>query len=340
MQDLPQPGLPALLSPTSAPSNLKVGVLLWPQGATWKQLLDAARRADRAGLDSVWTWDHLRPLVGPTDAPIFEGWTTVAALAASTDRCGVGLMVGAALLRHAELVVKSAITVDHISGGRCVLGLGAGSVATEHDQSGAPIEIGTRDRIAHLERTAARVQELLGRGNLRESPRAENYRDRPQVPVLVAPGPVPGGMGVPILIGGSGRRFTIPVAARYADIWSPGAPTVAIDYVTHRAALLDEACRSIGRDPAEIERTLGPTIVIRDGPDDARDVIEAALRANGVAAWGDESSTWLGSPIEIAERWKAYAAVGFRHLITELLPPFDEETIERIVEVRELVGNA
>ena len=117
-------------------SRVKVGVLLWPQTASWSAICDTAVRADRVGLDSLWTWDHLMAIVGPWEQPILEGWTTLAAWAVRTERATLGLMVGANTFRNPGLTAKLATTLDHVSGGRAVLGIGGAWFEREHDAFG------------------------------------------------------------------------------------------------------------------------------------------------------------------------------------------------------------
>ena len=121
--------------------DLKLGILLWSQATEWPPFLEAARRVDQLGYDHLWTWDHLHPIFGATDQPIFEGWTTLGAWAAATERVRLGLMVGANTFRNPALVAKMATTLDHISGGRAILGIGGAWFEEEHEDFG--IEFGS-----------------------------------------------------------------------------------------------------------------------------------------------------------------------------------------------------
>src|SRR5512137_3024766 len=116
--------------------HLKLGILLWSQATEWPPLLDAAKRIDRLGYDHLWTWDHLYAIWGEPDQPIFEGWTTLAAWAAVTERVRLGLMVGANTFRNPGLVAKTATTLDHISGGRAICGIGGAWFEYEHAAHG------------------------------------------------------------------------------------------------------------------------------------------------------------------------------------------------------------
>ena len=104
---------------------VRLGALCWNQYADWPSLLEAGRRVDRLGYDSLWTWDHVYPIVGRHEGPMFEGWLTITAWAQATERVRIGLMVVANTFRNPALTAKMATTLDHISGGRAILGVGA-----------------------------------------------------------------------------------------------------------------------------------------------------------------------------------------------------------------------
>src|SRR5450759_2704548 len=117
-------------------SEVKIGALCWNQYTDWPSLLEAGIRADRLGYSSLWTWDHLYPIVGSDEGPIFEGWLTLAAWAGVTSKVQLGLMVGANTFREPTVTTKQATTLDHISGGRAVLGIGAAWFKAEHTAYG------------------------------------------------------------------------------------------------------------------------------------------------------------------------------------------------------------
>ena len=117
-------------------TTMRFGAQLWSQQTTWPAFRDATLAAEAAGWDSVWTWDHLMAIFGPWEQPIFEGWSTLSGVAAITSRIRLGLMVGANTFRNPGLTAKLATTLDHISGGRAVLGLGSGWLEAEHTAHG------------------------------------------------------------------------------------------------------------------------------------------------------------------------------------------------------------
>src|SRR4051794_29083689 len=129
-------------------TNVKIGINLWSQATSWADFLAAAKRVDQLGYDSLWTWDHLHAIIGDPQQPIFEGYTTLAAWAMATERVKLGLMVGANTFRNPGLVVKSVTTLDHVSGGRAILGIGGGGVEegnTAH-RNGLWLRLGQRVR--------------------------------------------------------------------------------------------------------------------------------------------------------------------------------------------------
>ena len=141
-----------------APRRVKLGVLAWPQYTDWASLRDAGAAADRVGLDSLWTWDHLYPIVGSPEGPEFEGYMTIAGWASVTEHVTLGLLVGANTFRNPALVVKMVTALDHISGGRAVLGLGGAWFQLEHDAFGFDFGSSTGERLDWLDEAAMIVR--------------------------------------------------------------------------------------------------------------------------------------------------------------------------------------
>ena len=310
---------------------IRIGLDLDPTQSKWSDMRDIVRAADRLGYDSLWTWDHLYGTDDPRQS-IFEGWTTIAGWAAITTRPTIGLLVGANTLRNPALVAKSAVTVDHISDGRCILGLGSGWRPREHEDHGIPFGAGFGERLDWLGESIVLIHGLL-KGKTVSSSVDDHYafRDATHLPL-----PHRGAGRLPILIGGGGERRTIPLVARHADMWHHRG---SVDYLARKLDVLREACATIGRDPSEIELTFDPGIVIRDDPALARSVIEGHQRHHlAEASPIDPDAIWVGPPEAIGERWRPYLELGFRHLICDLPSPYDHETVERMPEVRALVG--
>jgi F420-dependent oxidoreductase-like protein len=310
--------------------TIKIGALLWPQTNTWPALRDAAVRADRAGLDSLWTWDHLMAIVGPWEQPILEGWATLAALAALTERASLGLMVGANTFRNPGLTAKLATTLDHVSGGRAILGIGGAWFEREHDAYGFDETWGSGfgERLDRLDESVMLLRRLL------DGERIGNHEGRfyTMRDALCEPRPVQAHL--PILIGGSGPKKTLRTTARYADAWNSGGTA---EQLAAKDAILRERCAEVGRNHEEIERNVTVWMAIRDDPAEARRVLAGNAAANGDTL-ADDDQVFVGSPEKIADELRPIVEVGFRHILIDAMAPYDAETLERLPQVRELLS--
>src|SRR4051794_3196106 len=157
-------------------NDVKLGVLLWPQYTEWQPLQDAAQRADELGFDSIWTWDHLYPIVGDWRGPIFEGYLTLAGFAAVTKQAKLGLVVGANTFRNPALVVKEATTLDHISNGRAYLGIGGAWFDTEHEGFGIDFGNSPGERLTWFDEAVQLMRDMLD--NESASARGDRYAAR------------------------------------------------------------------------------------------------------------------------------------------------------------------
>ena len=310
---------------------VRIGALLWPQQTAWAQLSEAARMADSLGIDSLWTWDHLHAIVGDPLQPIFEGWTTVAAWAAQTERIEIGLMVGANTFRNPGLTLKSAVTVDHISGGRTWLGLGGAWFEYEHIAHGIDFGTGFGQRLDWFDEAVASLSRLAAGETVTSETdgRYSFYELRHQ------PLPVQGGRRLPVMIGGEGEKKTLLTVARYAQAWNGGG---TVDFLRHKVDVLKSHCEAIGRDPLEIEFTTNRYLVLRDDRAEAERVLSAGLANNGSTHAPDQEVDLLGSEEQVAALWRRYLELGFTHVIVDLPSPIDRETMERLPRLRELVA--
>jgi probable F420-dependent oxidoreductase len=248
--------------------RFKVGVQLHPQATSIGELRAAWQAADALGVDSIFTWDHFYPLYGDPDAAHFEAWALLAAMAVDTQQAQLGLLVGCNSYRNPDLLADMARTVDHLSGGRLYLGIGSGWFERDYDEYG--YEFGTaagrlRDLAEALPRITARLEKLT---------------------------PPPVG-SLPILIGGAGEKVTLRLVAEHGDAWNTFGPP---ESYAHKNAVLDEWCAKVGRDPGEIERTVG-------------------IAAHEI---GDAD---------------AYVEAGASHLIVMTGHPYDLDPVARLLEV-------
>jgi F420-dependent oxidoreductase-like protein len=300
--------MPSLTFPDTPPERL------------FERILGNAQAAEAAGFDLVTVMDHLYqiPPVGPEEQPMLEGYSTLAAIAARTSRVRLATMVTGVTYRNPALVAKMVTSLDVISGGRAVCGLGAAWFEAEHDGYGFDFPpIG--ERLDRLEE-AIQICRLMFTDE-RPTFAGRHYRIER---ALNSPRPIQPG-GPPILIGGSGERRTLRLVAKYGDIanWF-GSP----DELRHKTDVLERHCEEVGRDPAEILRTILLTVALVADPADAEPILDRLTperRAQAV----------VGTPPEVAERLQPYLDLGIRGFVLRnptLMTP------EAIALAGELIG--
>lgn len=299
--------------------GLRLGLLLWSHATDWPAMLAAARQADQLGYAHAWVPDHLLATVGDPYQPILEGWTIAAAWAALLEHARIGVLVSANTFRHPAVVAKMVTTIDHISNGRAILGLGAGWFAREHAVHGIPFGDSAGERLGWLDDAAAIARGLLDGQTV--TVHGDRYRlDQARH----APPPVQSRL--PLMIGGGGERRTLRTVAAYADLWNV---TANPEVVARKNAVLDQHCAALGRDPADITRTVTIKLVIRDTVADARRVWADQLAANGMRR-EDYPDVLLGPPAAIARTLRRYQELGVSAVIVDAPAPYDGETIERL----------
>lgn len=307
-------------------AELKIGAVLWSQATDWPGFLAAAQRADQLGYDSIWTWDHLYAIFGDPDQPIVEGYTALAGLAMGTEHADLGLLVGANTFRNPGVIAKSVVTIDHMSGGRAVLGLGGAWFGLEHTAFGIDFGTGFGQRLDWMDEATAAIRSLLdGKTVSSDGDGRYGFRD-----LRLNPGPAQ--RHLPIMIGGSGEKKTLRTIARYADQWNAfGSP----ETLAHKDAVLRRHCEEVGRNHEEIERTVGAKIVIRDTGTAAKAVLEDLMEHNRtpMSNIADDETFWVGTAGEMTERLLAYRDVGFHTVLVEMPAPYDRETMETLIEV-------
>ena len=312
---------------------MRFGAAFWIQRTTWPELRDACLAAERAGWDSLWMDDHLLTDEGdPADAKL-EGWATISALAAVTQHVRLGMLVGANTFRSPGLTAKLATTVDHLSDGRFVLGLGGGWFEPEHDAFGLDFGSGFGERLDRLEEAAGLIRRLLDGDRITHDGRFFAMHD-----AVCAPRPIQ--ERLPILIGGSGPTKTLRTTARHADLWNGFGPP---DRIAQVSDILRDRCAEVGRPFDEIERTVTIHAVVRDTERAATDAWSETARHHGivgrVAADGTERGLTVGgSPTDIARFIAGYRDSGISEVMVVFRAPFDEATIERVGELREALA--
>jgi alkanesulfonate monooxygenase SsuD/methylene tetrahydromethanopterin reductase-like flavin-dependent oxidoreductase (luciferase family) len=301
---------------------IEFGIYVPQVAFRWEQLRERALAVEALGFHSLWLMDHLYPPAMP-ETPSFEGWTLATAILAQTTRLRVGHLVLSNTLRHPALLAKMATTLDHVSGGRLELGIGSGSYEAEHQESGIPWD-SMRMRSERLGEALEILTSMFARPRTSFDGAHYRVRDLPNLPPPVQQ-PRP-----PIHVGGAGVRRTLPLVARYADVWN--CPTYALgEFQARRDALVD-ACRKVGRDPAGIRLSQEAVLVL------ARD--ESALgeaRALGERrfpgpGWGLREGGYVGTPEQVVERIRANVALGITFFVFFTHDRASRETLELFAE--------
>ena len=313
--------------PASHRHPIRVGAAFWVQRTDWPSLREAVVAAEAGGADDLWIDDHLLTDEGDAADPKFEGWSTLSAVAASTTRPRLGLLVAANTFRNPGLTAKLATTLDHISSGRAILGIGGGWFEEEHRAFGLDFGSGFGERLDRLAESVEIIRRLLDGERFSHEGRFYQLRD-----ALVAPRPIQ--TRLPILVGGSGPQKTLRIVARHADLWSAYGTPASLSVSD---AILRERCAEVGRDEAEIERTVNLNVVVRSTAAEAERAWASYAAAHGPRE--GEGQLLVGGTIdEVAASLVEYARIGFRHPILIFRSPWDLETISALGAIREAMA--
>jgi len=280
---------------TARQSRLRFGVLTYPEHVTYREIVQTWHEIDDAGFDSAFVFDHFIPFTGSSNGPCLEGWTLLSALAAQTKQARVGVLVTGNTYRHPALLAKMAATVDHVSNGRLILGLGAGWYEQEHRMYGFPFPT-AGDRARQLREAVKVLKHLFTREKSTFTGKYYQLKDAPFAPkALQKPHP-------PLLIGGTGPKVLLPLAARQANIWHFYGGSEA-ESMRQTCAAFDAVCQKVGRNPNEVEKatSLSP-------------------------------SQLSGSAKEVVARLRGIADTGIGHLIIELSQPYDRQFLQRFAK--------
>ncbi|OZM74442.1 LLM class F420-dependent oxidoreductase [Amycolatopsis antarctica] len=254
---------------TAANRKIRVGLQIQPQHADYATIRRTASQAEELGVDIVFNWDHFYPLYGEPEGAHFECWTMLGAWAESTSNVEIGALVTCNSYRNPELVADMARTVDHISGGRLILGIGSGWFEKDYDEYG--YEFGTAGgRLDDLAESLPRIESRLAKLN---------------------PAPT---RDIPVLIGGGGEKKTLKLVARHADIWHGFGD---VEVAGRKVRILDQHCADVGRDPAEIERSVG----VQSGPDElGKPLLDLGITTFTVGTGGPDYD------LDLLKKWLAW----------------------------------
>jgi alkanesulfonate monooxygenase SsuD/methylene tetrahydromethanopterin reductase-like flavin-dependent oxidoreductase (luciferase family) len=275
------------------------------EGITWPQWLELAQATEAAGLEGLFRSDHYRSIVRGEPAGSLDAWTTLAALAARTERIRLGTMVSPVTFRPVSVLAKSVVTVDHVSGGRVELGIGAGWYEAEHETYGLPF-LTVRERLDLLDRQLAEIH--------RQWEEAPDVEPKP----LQRPHP-------PIIVGGRARPRTVRAAARFADEYNVVFPSV--DDLHAARAALDEAALGAGREPATLS-FMTACAVGRDERE-AQERVAAYKRIVG----GGQPPPLAGTVREVAAELRRFEAAGARRAMLQHIPHEDVDMVAVLGEL-------
>jgi alkanesulfonate monooxygenase SsuD/methylene tetrahydromethanopterin reductase-like flavin-dependent oxidoreductase (luciferase family) len=312
--------------------RLRLGFQVWGQFVGWDELMAIGREIDELGFDELWSNDHLLPQaaggigeLGELDGPVFEGWSILFGWAGLTRDVRMGCLVSGAAYRNPALLVKMATALDHATGGRAVLGLGAGWFEREHRAFGFDFPpLGPRiDRFAEA---AAICRGLLDGESVTVVGDWYAMTDARNDPAPIQ-------SRLPLAIGGSGEKRTLRIVARCGDIWNADGDDPAS--FARRCGILDEHCAAVGRDPASIERTAGlPPPCIRPTREAAIEALAAILERQAMprsAALEMASRSPFVGPVEaVTDELRRYRDAGLGAAMFDWPAPFDRPTLEAL----------
>ena len=274
-------------------------------GQTWQELLAGAKHAEATGWDGVWVPDHFMTPeggYGPEDThdptgemgPILEAWTVLASLAVAVPRVRLGAMVSGNTYRHPALLANMAATIDHVSGGRLVVGLGAGWQENEHQRYG--LELGTVEQRLDRFEEASEILRMLFSQDLTTFD--GTYYQLDDAPMQPKPLQQP----LPLMIGGGGEKRTLRIVARFADEWNVwGRPQDLIQKIS----VLERHCSDVGRDVAEIQKSATGLLIITESEEESAGIRENLGSRGGL----------VGTPAQLRSIMAAYEAAGVDEII-------------------------
>ena len=291
-----------------------------PDEERFERIAQIAGTAERSGFDSLWVMDHFYQISvnGARTEPMLEAYSLLAAIAARTERTQLGTMVTGVTYRNPALLAKIVTTLDVISSGRAILGIGAAWNEDEHTGYGFDFPP-LRERFERLEDAVQICRAMF----TQEAPSFEGRHHRIEG-ALNFPRPVRPG-GPPILIGGSGERRTIPLLARHADACNFFGDVATI---RHKLDVLDRCCEEIGRDPGEITKTRLGAVVIAPTSAEAERKVEQVIAMRGLDPERVRTSFITGDPDTVAEQVDAFMETGLDGMLISLPDAHVIETVE------------
>lgn len=296
----------------------EIGVYLPQMGFTYEQVLHRTLRCEQLGIDSIWLYDHLYA-PGMPAYPSMEAWTLATALLSRTERIRVGHMVLCNQFRHPAVLAKMATTLDQISAGRLALGIGSGSIEDEHSRLG--LAWGSfAERSERLGETLQILHQAFADELIDFTGSHFTVKDMP-----IKPGPVQQPRP-PIVVGGIGEKYTLPLVARYADVWN--IPTYALGELEHKISVLRSICDQIGRDPSTIVMSIEAVMALAADDASLPGVRQLAEKRFGIPAFGLAEGGLVGTPSTIVDRLHELAELGFGQIVLFTHDRGSDETLD------------
>ncbi|MGH3562729.1 MAG: LLM class flavin-dependent oxidoreductase [Mycobacterium sp.] len=299
-------------------TKLDVGIYVPQIGLTYQDVMHRAARCEELGIGSLWLYDHMYG-PGAPDYPSLEAWTLATALLSRTERIRIGHMVLCNQFRHPAVLAKMATTLDQISAGRLALGIGSGSIEDEHTRMG--LDWGSfAERSQRLGETLEILTQAFANGVIDFSGAHYTVRD-----MTIEPGSVQKPRP-PIVVGGAGEKFTLPLVARYADVWN--VPTYALGEMAHKLSVLQSICDDIGRDPATIVTSVEAVMALAPDGASLPKVRQIAEKRFGGPGFGLHQGGLIGTPQAIVDRLGRLGEMGFEQVVLFTHDRASDETLE------------
>jgi F420-dependent oxidoreductase-like protein len=309
-------------APSAASKRIKFGIQTGQQDVTYPEIVAIWKEAETLGFDSAWNFDHFMPIRGDQDGPCLEAWTLLGALATQTSRIRIGSLVNGNTYRNPALLAKMATTMDQISNGRFDLGIGAAWFETEHRAYGVPFYT-PKERADRLGEALQVITKLWTEDHPSYEGQYYSLFQAPFSPRNVQQ-PHP-----PIVVGGKGKKWIMPLVARYANAWNVPIGVTPKGIGTRRD-IINAECARVGRTPCDIEiQAFLVLFSITDVP-----FAGGAIRF-GARLIEDKrvaQSILVGSPQQITDHIRTYVDAGATHIIMNIQPPYDPELLRRFAK--------
>lgn len=298
-------------------SIIRFGVQTGQQEASWATIKETWLELEELGFDDLWVYDHYLPtgtsLIGKD---VTDGWTLLAALSQVVKKPRLGTLVTSATFRHPVSLAKIATTVDHLSDGRLILGLGSGWHEPEHKAYGIYFPK-ARERIERLEETVRIIKLLWSEQTANFNGKYFKLDNAPFEPKPIQQ-PHPR-----IVIGGGGEKRTLPLVARVADEWNWNINGTATDYA-HKLQILKKACHDAGRDFHSLDLSINLDFLISENPKRIASALQVTAQDHGISINEARDLTFVGDPIDLQHKIQKFIDMGVTSFIFSLRAPFDE----------------